>query len=96
MLTMKEAAERYFNLAADHDFSFVLSDMERQMLLLEAAGFTASEMADRLGQTDKAVQECQKDLSRRLAIVNKSASRVAKAIALGLISPADVRFLPRT
>ena len=96
MLTMKEAAERYFNLAADHDFGFVLSDMERQMLLLEAAGFTASEMADRLGQTDKAVQECQKDLSRRLAIVNKSASRVAKAIALGLISPADVKFLPRT
>ena len=96
MLTLKEAAERYFSLAADHDFSFALSDSERQLLLLEAAGCTASEMADRLGQTDKAVQECQKDLSRRLGIVNKSASRVAKAIALGLISPADVRFLPRT
>ena len=96
MLTLKEAAERYFDLAADHDFSFALSDVERQLLLLEAAGCTASEMADRLGQTDKAVQECQKDLSRRLGIVNKSASRVAKAIALGLISPADVHFLPRT
>lgn len=96
MLTLKEAAERYFSLAADYDFSFTISDMEREMLLLEAAGCTASEMADRLGQTDKAVQEYQKDLSRRLGIVNKSASRVAKAIALGLISPADVRFLPRT
>ena len=96
MLTLKEAAERWFSLAADHDFGFALSDMERQLLLLEAAGCTASEMADRLGQTDKAVQECQKDLSRRLGIVNKSASRVAKAIALGLFSPADVPFLPRT
>ena len=95
MLTLKEAAERYFNLAAEHDFGFALSDKERQLLLLEAAGCTASEMADRLGQTDKAVQESQKDLSRRLGIVNKSASRVAKAIALGLISPSDVRFLPR-
>ena len=95
MLTLKEAAERYFTIAADYDFGFALSDMERQMLLLEAAGCTASEMADQLGQTDKAVQECQKDLSRRLGIVNKSASRVAKAIALGLISPADVRFLTK-
>ena len=28
-------------------------------------------------------------------IVNKSAARVAKALSLGLISPADIRFLPR-
>lgn len=95
MLTLKEAAERYFRLASEYDFGFALSDKERQLLLLEAAGCTASEMADHLGQTDKAVQESQKDLSRRLGIVNKSASRVAKAIALGLISPSDVRFLPR-
>lgn len=95
MLTLKEAAERYFRFASEYDFGFALSDKERQLLLLEAAGCTASEMADHLGQTDKAVQESQKDLSRRLGIVNKSASRVAKAIALGLISPSDVRFLPR-
>ena len=96
MLTLKEAAERYFTLVADHDASFTLSDTERQLLLLEAAGCTASEISDRLGETDKAIQERQKDLSRRLGIVNKSAARVAKAIALGLIAPTDVNFLPRS
>ena len=95
MLTLKEAAERYFTLVADHDASFHLTDTERQLLLLEAAGCTASEISDRLGETDKAIQERQKDLSRRLGIVNKSAARVAKAIALGLITPPDVNFLPR-
>ena len=95
MLTLREAAERYFNIVADHDLDFRLSDVERSLLLLEAAGCTASEMSDRLGETEKAVQERQKDLSRRLGIVNKSGSRVAKAIALGLISPADVNFLKR-
>ncbi len=95
MLTLKEAAEHYFDLVAGHDRDFPLTDTERQLLLLEAAGCTASEISDRLGETDKAVQERQKDLSRRLGIVNKSAARVAKAISLGLVSPADVRFLPR-
>ena len=96
MLTLKEAAERYFHMVATHDLDFALSDTEQQLLLLEAAGCTASEISDRLGETDKAIQERQKDLSRRLGIVNKSAARVAKAISLGLISPGDVRFLPRT
>lgn len=96
MLTLKEAAEHYFTLVSDHDPSFILSDTERQLLLLEAAGCTASEISDRLDETDKAIQERQKDLSRRLGIVNKSAARVAKAIALGLISPTDVDFLPRS
>jgi DNA-binding NarL/FixJ family response regulator len=95
MLTLKEAAESYFRLVADHDASFALSDTERRLLLLEAAGCTAAEISDRLGETDKAIQERQKDLSRRLDIVNKSGARVAKAIALGLIAPADVKFLPR-
>ncbi len=96
MLTLKEAAERYFAIAASHDPAFALTDTERQLLLLEAAGCTASEISDRLGETDKAIQERQKDLSRRLGIVNKSAARVAKAISLGLVDTADVRFLPRT
>lgn len=96
MLTLKEAAERYFAIAASHDPAFALSDTERQLLLLEAAGCTASEISDRLDETDKAIQERQKDLSRRLGIVNKSAARVAKAISLGLVDTADVRFLPRT
>ncbi len=95
MLTLKEAAETYFTLVADHDPDFGLTDKERQLLLLEAAGCTAAEISDRLGETDKAIQERQKDLSRRLDIVNKSAARVAKAIALGLIAPTEVRFLPR-
>lgn len=95
MLTLKEAAESYFGLVADHDPDFQLTEKERQLLLLEAAGCTAAEISDRLGETDKAVQERQKDLSRRLDIVNKSAARVAKAFAVGLIAPKDVRFLPR-
>ena len=96
MLTLKEAAESYFTLVADHDPDFGLADKERQLLLLEAAGCTAAEISDRLGETDKAIQERQKDLSRRLDIVNKSAARVAKAFALGLIAPSEVRFLPRS
>ena len=95
MLTMKEAAERYFSLAGAHGLGVGLSGTERSLLLLEAAGCTASEISNRLGEGEKAIQERQKDLSRRLDIVNKSASRVAKAISLGLISPADVDFLPR-
>lgn len=95
MLTMKEAAERYFNLTGANSLGVELSETERSLLLLEAAGCTASEISNRLGEGEKAIQERQKDLSRRLDIVNKSASRVAKAISLGLISPADVDFLPR-
>lgn len=95
MLTLKEAAGRYFELVNNYDAACEVSDTERQLLLLEAAGCTASEISDRLGETDKTIQERQKDLSRRLGIVNKSAARVAKSICMGLISPADVRFLPR-
>ena len=95
MLTLKEAAERYFRLVEGHDPSFELSATERQLLLLEAAGCTANEISNRLDESDKSIQERQKDLSRRLGIVNKSAARVAKAISLGLIAPAEVQFLPR-
>ena len=95
MLTLKEAAERYFNIVATHDLDFNLSDNERRLLLLEAAGCTAAEISNQLGESDKAIQERQKDLSRRLDIVNKSAARVAKALSLGLIAPTDINFLPR-
>ncbi len=95
MLTLKEAAERYFHLVEGHDPSFELSATEQQLLLLEAAGCTAVEISNRLDESDKAIQERQKDLSRRLGIVNKSGARVAKAISLGLIAPAEVQFLPR-
>jgi DNA-binding NarL/FixJ family response regulator len=94
MLTLKEAAERYFRLTGATGTAEI-SDVERNLLLLEAAGCTASEISSRLGESDKAIQERQKDLSRRLDIVNKSAARVAKALSLGLISPEDVKFLPR-
>ena len=95
MLTLKEAAGHYFDLVSTHDTGFELSETEHQLLLLEAAGCTAAEISNQLGETDKVIQERQKDLSRRLDIVNKSAARVAKAISLGLIVPKEVRFLPR-
>lgn len=94
MLTLKEAAEHYFDLVGTLG-SVEVSDSERRLLLLEAAGCTASEISNQLGESDKAVQERQKDLSRRLDIVNKSAARVAKALSLGLIAPTDIHFLPR-
>lgn len=94
MLTLKEAAEHYFNLVGTQA-AIEVTDAERQLLLYEAAGCTASEISSRLGESDKAIQEHQKDLSQRFDIVNKSAARVAKALSLGLISPADIKFLPR-
>lgn len=95
MLTLKEAAEGYFRMVASHDPDMGLSPTEQRLLLLEAAGCTAAEISNQLNESDKVVQERQKELSRRFDIVNKSAARVAKAISLGLISPTDVRFLPR-
>lgn len=94
MLTLKEAAEHYFALVGTQA-GLEVSDTERRLLLLEAAGCTASEISSRLGESDKAIQERQKDLSRRLDIVNKSAARVAKALSLGLINPSVISFLPR-
>ena len=94
MLTLKEAAEHYFSLVGNSDY-IELTEAERTLLLLEAAGCTASEIAGRLEESDKAIQERQKDLSRRLDIVNKSAARVAKALSLGLINPQDIKFLAR-
>jgi DNA-binding NarL/FixJ family response regulator len=94
MLTLKEAAEKYFAIVGTQA-DIEVSDTERRLLLLEAAGCTASEISSQLGESDKAIQERQKDLSRRLEIVNKSAARVAKALAIGIINPGEVRFLER-
>ncbi len=94
MLTLKEAAEHWFNLVGPQA-AIEVTEAERQLLLLEAAGCTASEISNQLGESDKAIQEHQKDLSQRFDIVNKSAARVAKALSLGLISPGDIKFLPR-
>ena len=96
MLTLKEAAECYIEQERHETVDASISDEEREILLLEAAGCTASEIANQLEESDKAIQERQKDLSRRLDIVNKSAARVAKALSLGLINPADIKFLSRT
>ena len=94
MLTLKEAAEHWFDLVGPQA-GIEVTESERKLLLLEAAGCTASEISNQLGESDKAIQEHQKDLSQRFDIVNKSAARVAKALSLGLISPADVHFLSR-
>ena len=95
MLTIKEAAELYLNNASLHRSDIIISDTERQLLLLEAAGCTASEIAATLNETDKNIQERQKDLSRKLDIVNKSGARIAKALQYGLIDARDIKFLKR-
>ncbi|MBQ5974918.1 MAG: response regulator transcription factor [Bacteroidales bacterium] len=95
MLTIKEAAELYLNNASLHRNDIIISDTERQLLLLEAAGCTASEIAATLNETDKNIQERQKDLSRKLDIVNKSGARIAKALQYGLIDARDIKFLKR-
>ena len=95
MLTLKEAAELYINNAAFSRSDITLSDTEHQLLLLEAAGCTASEIAATLHETDKSIQERQKDLSRKLDIVNKSGARIAKALQYGLIDAKQIKFLKR-
>lgn len=95
MLTLKEAAEQFLSNACANKSSISISDTERQMLLLEAAGCTAAEISDTLGESDKNIQEKQKELSRRLDIVNKSGARIAKALQLGLINAKDIKFLKR-
>ena len=95
MLTLKETAELYLSSAPDSPPDINLSDRERQLLLLEAAGCTAAEIATSLNTTEKSVQESQKDLARRLDIVNKSGSRIAKALQYHLINPKEIQFLKR-
>lgn len=98
MLTLMEAAKLFFERDRKTRFDVEMSDEEREILNLEAAGCTAQEIASRLSrwvETDKSVQEKQKEMSRKLGIVNKSGARIAKAIQYGLIDPVNVTFLPR-
>ena len=95
MLTLKEAAELYFERESRSTFDEPISDEEREILLLEAAGCTAQEIAQRLtrwAETDKSIQDKQKELSRKFGIVNKSGARIAKAIQCCIIDTADIQF----
>ena len=97
MLTLKEAAEEYFNASSAMAEQINISDVERQILLYEAAGCTAQEIAFNIEgkENEKSIQEKQKELSRKLDIVNKSGSRIAKAIQLRLIDINEIKFLKR-
>lgn len=95
MLTIKEAAQQYFdNLpAAAPDFS--ISAEERTVLTMEAAGCTAQEISQALHESDKSVQERQRQLSIKFDVVNKSGCRIAKAIEYGIIDPRQIKYLKR-
>lgn len=98
MLTLKEAAELYFERECHAPLDVQISDEEREILLLEAAGCTAQEIAMRLTrwvETDKSIQDKQKELSRKLDIVNKSGARIAKALQYHVIDAADIEYLKR-
>lgn len=95
MLTLKESAELYVKYVNDCQCNIVLSSIEQQLLLLEAAGCTASEIASNLRETDKSIQERQKELSRKLDTVNKSGARIAKAMQFRLIDPKKIKYLKR-
>lgn len=100
MITLKEAAEQYFASVTRSSTEYGdFSEREQALLLWEAAGCTASEIAQRMSpifsESEKSVQDMQKDISARLNIVNKSGARVAKAILLGLLDPRRVAFLTR-
>ena len=95
MLTLKEAAELYFERECHTPLEETITDEEREILLLEAAGCTAQEIAQRLtrwAETDKSVQDKQKELSRKFGIVNKSGARIAKAIQYNVIETSDIEF----
>lgn len=98
MLTLMEAAELYFERERHEAIDEPVSDEEREILLHEAAGCTAQEIAQRLtrwSETEKAIQEKQKELSRKFGIVNKSGARIAKAIQYGLIAPEEIKYLKK-
>lgn len=95
MLTLMEAAELYFEQEKHEPLDEPVSDVEREILLLEAAGCTAQEIAMKLTngtETDKSVQEKQKELSRKFGIVNKSGARIAKAIQYRIITPSEIKW----
>lgn len=99
MLTLKEAAERYFGEIEQNLCLEDITEKERLVLLYEAAGCTAQEIAQKLtpqyAESDKSIQELQKELARKLGVVNKSGARIAKSIRTGLLDPKEVQFLKR-
>ncbi len=98
MLTLKEAAECYIEQESHAPLDEPISDEEREILLLEAAGCTAQEIAMKLtrwNESDKSIQEKQKELSRKFNIVNKSGARIAKALQYHIINPNDIKYLKR-
>ena len=98
MMTLKEAAELWFEQESHAHIDEPVTDEEREILLLEAAGCTAQEIAMRLtrwAENDKSIQEKQKELSRKFGIVNKSGARIAKAIQYHIIDPSGVNYLKR-
>lgn len=98
MLTLKEAAECYIEQESHTPLDEPVSDEEREILLLEAAGCTAQEIAMKLtrwNENDKSIQEKQKELSRKFNIVNKSGARIAKALQYRVIDPNDIKYLKR-
>ncbi len=98
MLTIKEAAELYFEQEKHDTLDETISEEEREILLLEAAGCTAQEIATKLTkwvETDKSIQEKQKELSRKFNIVNKSGARIAKALQYHIIDPNSINYLKR-
>lgn len=97
MVSLKEAAELYMSTCVHNVQNLELSEVEKQILILEAAGYTAQEIANTVNgnESDKSVQDKQKELSRKLNIVNKSGARVAKAFSMGLINVNDVDFLKK-
>lgn len=98
MRTLKEAAELYFERESTQPLDEPLTDQEKEILLLEAAGCTAQEIAQRLPnsvETDKSIQEKQKEISRKFNIVNKSGARIAKALQHHLIDPSEIHYLKR-
>ena len=66
-----------------------------KMLDWKQMNYRYAEIATALHESDKNIQEHQKDLSRKLDIVNKSGARIAKAIQYGLIDPKEIKYLKR-
>lgn len=98
MLSIKEAAELYVGELENNTIAEDFDESEREILVLEAAGCTAQEIAARMRtsvESDKSVQEKQKEMARKLNVVNKSGARIAKAIQLGLLDTRQIVYLKR-
>lgn len=98
MMSIKEAAELYVGDTRHFSLEEEFDETEREILVLEAAGCTAQEIAARMrtsAENDKSVQEKQKEMARKLNVVNKSGARIAKAIQYGLLDVRQVQYLKR-